>query len=148
MAYKYFIILFVFLNSNLFVNGNDICDYKPPGTILPHPDNCYAYYACINGVPVIFACASGTHFDPITLTCQNGTCPDTDIDCPLNDDPQNPTFIPSARRCAEYFICINGLPVKQKCREGLYFNAALNLCDFADCVECPSAPVQRCTVPI
>ncbi|XP_067646702.1 uncharacterized protein [Eurosta solidaginis] len=52
----------------------------------------------------------------------------------------NNIFITDIRNCSSYFICVNGQPIAQECRDGLYFDASTQSCVVSNsvCLSCNS----------
>ncbi|KFB41682.1 putative mucin-like protein [Anopheles sinensis] len=51
-------------------------------------------------------------------------------------DPNRPHFIKSPTQCSEYYICVNGKAILQKCQEGKYWSAKHFYCDDPKNVPC------------
>lgn len=58
-----------------------------------------------------------------------GVCPDT----PNTDVP---VYLPDSESCRIFYECDQGIPIKLSCRTGLYFNVALQTCDYLYRVDC------------
>lgn len=52
------------------------------------------------------------------------------LGCPSVDPPNRTVLLPNPDDCSSFFMCSNGVPILQKCPEGLFFNPYLNVCDF------------------
>jgi Chitin binding Peritrophin-A domain len=46
------------------------CEDAPPGTYLPHPENCSFYFVCVENRSYLQECGDGLVFDIFTLRCQ------------------------------------------------------------------------------
>jgi hypothetical protein len=61
--------------------------------------------------------------------CTESTCP--------NVDPFDHTILLcNVDDCSSFFMCSNGVPILQKCPEGLHFDADLYVCDWPQSVGC------------
>ena len=38
--------------------------------------------------------------------------------------------------CSKYYMCVNGIPVVQKCPAGLHFNPSIQACDYPESAGC------------
>ena len=65
--------------------------------------------------------------------------PKADVTCPENTDDGFPFFVPSPDNCEQYYICVHGEPSLQTCPDGLWFDPAVNVCNWPDQVgnRCP-----------
>ena len=50
-------------------------------------------------------------------------------------------FFPDVANCSTFYECVNGVAYHLPCEEDLFFNPAINVCDFPANVNCPSVPV-------
>ncbi|MDR2907462.1 MAG: carbohydrate-binding module family 14 protein [Bacteroidales bacterium] len=50
--------------------------------------------------------------------------------CPAVDPLDYTVILPDPEFCDTFFVCSNGVPIRQKCPEGLHFNAHLLVCDY------------------
>ncbi|KAK4002627.1 Uncharacterized protein APZ42_015340 [Daphnia magna] len=55
--------------------------------------------------------------------------------CPAND-VGTAVFFPDPTNCKNYYMCSWGVAHLKSCPDGLYWNKALNVCDFASNVIC------------
>lgn len=75
--------------------------------------------------------------------------PKADVTCPENTDDGFPFFVPSPDNCEQYYICVHGEPSLQTCPDGLWFDPAVNVCNWPDQVgnRCPAACLEPWTRP-
>ncbi|XP_055524349.1 peritrophin-1-like [Wyeomyia smithii] len=100
------------------------------------------YVTCIDGIPSVSTCESGTQFDASYEQCvvisTVEKAADVEIVCPETDTPEEPIYVAHPGRCYVYFICVNNVPHEQICPDGTYFNPAVNTCDLPEKVDCES----------
>ncbi|XP_001861005.2 probable chitinase 10 [Culex quinquefasciatus] len=73
-------------------------------------------------------------------------CSASDLVCPEQFDPQNPTFLPHAD-CTKYYVCNWLTPLERSCPEGLHWNPQANYCDYPVQAGCVAGPVVTSTTP-
>lgn len=59
-------------------------------------------------------------------------------------------FVRNSASCRSYYLCTGGKPVASTCPADLYFNAAQQLCDVqdrVDCIQCSPFGVQQIPHP-
>ncbi|KAJ3659503.1 hypothetical protein Zmor_011188 [Zophobas morio] len=56
-------------------------------------------------------------------------------DCPAVEG-QFPTFITDRSNCSVFYMCAHGIPVLKVCPNGLFFNPALEVCDWPQNAGC------------
>lgn len=67
-------------------------------------------------------------------------CPDAPLpDCP-DVDPTMAVFFPHPTSCSYYFECSNNIARCMPCPAGLYFNVAIDDCDYPDDSGCTAGP--------
>ncbi|PSN39603.1 hypothetical protein C0J52_06912 [Blattella germanica] len=67
-------------------------------------------------------------------------CPDAPLpDCP-NVDPEMAVFFPHPTSCSYYFECTNNIARCMPCPAGLYFNVAIDDCDYPEDSGCTAGP--------
>jgi hypothetical protein len=49
--------------------------------------------------------------------------------CPAVDPLNYTVILPNPEDCSSFIMCSNGVPILQKCLDGLYFNPKLDVCD-------------------
>ncbi|XP_043210478.1 chondroitin proteoglycan 2-like [Amphibalanus amphitrite] len=127
-------------------------------TLLPNPANCSTFYMCSHGVPYLYTCPAGLHFNKYTSTCDypwRARCTETEgtkalkrgaptakdpsaaLTCP-SVDGKYPTFLPNPYDCTSYYMCSHGVAYLYYCPAGLHFNRYINTCDYpyrAQCTE-------------
>lgn len=90
----------------------------------------------MGGSPVKLQCAENLEFDPISNNC----IPKTDSTCFINRCPAEHdllVFLPG-KYCPEYYVCVKGQPILQKCAAGMHWSAKNTRCEpisTANCVE-------------
>lgn len=79
-------------------------------------------------------------------------------ECKAHEDGE-PTFLPDSQDCRIFYECSNGVPIKQVCADGMYWDPSRNVCDDPKNVQCenkpmrekqnlkPRTPVGKCPVP-
>ncbi|MCE2196885.1 hypothetical protein GQ599_10170, partial [Streptococcus thermophilus] len=60
--------------------------------------------------------------------------------CPA-DDPTPPVYLADPNDCAYYCECSGGLAWSFECDPGLLFDDVLDVCDWADNVDCGNRPI-------
>lgn len=69
---------------------------------FPHQYSCQKYVICFHGNAIERDCAPGLHFSAVELKCmrpEDAKCNDSHL-CPLEDDIENPTFLPDGTDCS------------------------------------------------
>ncbi|MDR2906568.1 MAG: chitin binding domain-containing protein, partial [Bacteroidales bacterium] len=56
--------------------------------------------------------------------------------CPAIDPLDHTVLLPNPDDCPSFFMCSNGVPILQKCPEGLHYNAHLDVCDWPESAGC------------
>ncbi|XP_013774373.1 uncharacterized protein LOC106459308 [Limulus polyphemus] len=119
---------------------------------VPDPRDCGSFYECTSdGKPCKKICPAGLKFNAIKMTCdkpENYDCTVIERD-PRDNKVTTPIPKPSdpcARRsfglvrsptdCSKYINCGAVPRVEQMCPPGLYFNEAIQVCDFPYNVQC------------
>uniref|UniRef100_A0A182SLG7 Chitin-binding type-2 domain-containing protein n=1 Tax=Anopheles maculatus TaxID=74869 RepID=A0A182SLG7_9DIPT len=134
----------------IFVDARQMCDYGDrnacvncPATGIrnfPVSNSCTKFIQCIEGVQFERECPAGTMFDKAAEQCNVASAVQcVEVNCPAVDDPQNPVFVADPSDCQNYFICVSGEGVIQRCPTGTRFNPTLNVCDLETNVACPGA---------
>ncbi|XP_053675019.1 uncharacterized protein LOC128725307 [Anopheles nili] len=134
----------------VFVESTQMCDFGDRNACVTCPaqgiqnfpvaNSCTKFIQCIEGSQFQRECPAGTQFDASVGQCNIASvvgC--VDLDCPAQDDPNNPVFKPDPTDCQIYYICLNGEGVKQTCPPQTRFNPALGVCDLLANVPCPNA---------
>lgn len=70
------------------------------------------------------------------ITC----CSASDLTCPEQFDPQNPTFFPHPD-CTKYYVCNWQTLLERSCPMGLHWNHHYNYCDYPSQAGCIGGPV-------
>jgi hypothetical protein len=64
-----------------------------------------------------------------------------DSRCPAVDPCDHTVLLPNPGDCGSFFMCSHGVPILQKCPQGLHFNIHLNVCDWPQNAGCaPDTP--------
>lgn len=139
------------------------CTSQPDGTMFPDFERCQFFYICLDGETFNKQCPLEMFFDIEINNCNIGECSDSGEDpeqpitttrdptieegikCPPSNNLPELIFIPSGEVCERYFICVNGQPIRQLCRDGLYFNPEINKCDFPENVDCEFSKTENST---
>lgn len=105
---------------------------------VPVVNSCTDYIVCVNGVENPASCGAGFLFDKVLKNCNF----DYLVDCVVNScpdpavDPTTVTYIESTKDCNEFYICLNGEPMLQKCAPNFYFNPTTKRCALPADVQC------------
>ncbi|KAH8261308.1 hypothetical protein KR044_006994, partial [Drosophila immigrans] len=115
-------------------NSGQCCPGTCSGNDLQvDPQNCAAYYQCVNGQIVSQKCPSKTYFDSSIKAC----VVDSEGVCLPGDVKLDPTD------CTKYFVCCTGKFKPMSCPSGEYWNAGAGEC-AVDNGEC-NCNGQTCT---
>lgn len=117
--------------------------------LLPHPESCEQYVACVNGFPRVMECAPGLQWDQIREKCDlpaNVGCkiqvpePELNYVC----EPSTTYVTRHPNNCQQFIVCSNGVRRVNQCAESLLFDPVNLRCDFAANVNCvlPEATVD------
>jgi len=60
-------------------------------------------------------------------------------DCPLDDDPQNPTHLSYPSDCGKFYKCLGGWAYPMQCPAGLHWNDVAKLCDWPNEANCKTS---------
>lgn len=105
---------------------------------MPLPKTCDKYVSCYYGHMYLRKCESHQHFNRITGKCdaaKNVDC--VDNRCSIHSlDLGNATYVASAAKCENYYVCQEGKAKAMTCASGLYFSTKCNCCDLKSNVEC------------
>ncbi|XP_023242388.1 LOW QUALITY PROTEIN: uncharacterized protein LOC111640596 [Centruroides sculpturatus] len=116
------------------VNGTCDCDC----CFYPVPNDCTAYYLCLNFTKYKMHCGKGLHFNPMIENCdfkERVNC-SKDSHCPY----PNGRF-PHVESCSYYIECINWHPTIKKCPVGLQFDSEKQRCGWpGTCNKRPIIP--------
>uniref|UniRef100_A0A1I8M1M0 Chitin-binding type-2 domain-containing protein n=1 Tax=Musca domestica TaxID=7370 RepID=A0A1I8M1M0_MUSDO len=118
---------------------------EPKGR-FPHPEQCDAYYECVDGVAEEKLCPDGLVFNPRAKAAGEctyspfSTCKERTRLQPANGTEQCPRqfgFYPlgDPTKCGVYHNCAHGEATLTKCPEGLAFNVDSYQCDWPDLVK-------------
>lgn len=128
--------------------GNCVLSACPAKGIdfVPVVNSCTDYIVCVNGVENPASCGAGFLFDKVLKNCNS----DYLVDCVVNSCPDpavdpTVTYIESTRDCNEFYICLNGEPMLQKCAPNFYFNPTTKKCDLQANVQCAVSILISCT---
>lgn len=86
-------------------------------------------------------------FISVVLTILKSTHQQKDTVCAGVEDGN---FVRNSASCRSYFLCGGGKPVANNCPADLYFNAAQQICDVqdrVDCIQCSPFGVQQLPHP-
>ncbi|XP_047112119.1 mucin-5AC-like [Schistocerca piceifrons] len=122
---------------------------------LPHASNCSQFCKCDHGKPVTMDCPAGLHFNAVLEVCdwpQNAGCSGGSgtTSNPTSSTPSSSsaattqastsapssTHLPHRTNCGLYCRCNHGVPITEKCPDGLHFNAKLEVCDWPSDAGC------------
>uniref|UniRef100_A0A182JFJ9 Chitin-binding type-2 domain-containing protein n=1 Tax=Anopheles atroparvus TaxID=41427 RepID=A0A182JFJ9_ANOAO len=126
-------------------------------TVFPHETNCGMFYKCDLGRRCLLQCSAG-HFSPATGRCElpNVACCDPtipctgpsvcepDVNCPLTDNPNNPTVFGHGSDCSLFYKCDFGKRCLQQCSFG-HFSNTTGRCEWPNEACCD--PTVPCTGP-
>ncbi|XP_076679546.1 chitin-binding domain protein cbd-1-like [Andrena cerasifolii] len=140
----------------------------PPGndiTHIPHETDCELYYTCENGRKQLKECKNGLHFDEIKGVCilsEDVNCgsrasrktapllPDTDntydislTECPPKGSQEN-RKLPHQCMCDRYYLCKNGEPILQMCKNGTQYDYIREVCDDPKHFNCIRPIPEKC----
>lgn len=73
-------------------------------------------------------------------------CSASNLVCPEQFDPQNPTFFPQPD-CTKYYVCNWQTVVERNCPEGLHWNQQASYCDYPQQAGCVGGPAVSSTTP-
>uniref|UniRef100_A0A182NVR2 Chitin-binding type-2 domain-containing protein n=1 Tax=Anopheles dirus TaxID=7168 RepID=A0A182NVR2_9DIPT len=101
-----------------------------------------------------FGVVSGSEPTPWSCNlCPVGACV-TDSRCPLVDNPLNPTTLPHATNCNQFYMCSHGQACEMTCPAGLDWSQALRRCEWPNVACCnpavpclPGCPEVCTTIP-
>ncbi|XP_034108782.1 uncharacterized protein LOC117570956 [Drosophila albomicans] len=112
-----------------------ICSNKTNGALIPHLQNCRAYYNCSNTTTQLLYCPKGQYFDGTLLQCRLdlGQCKqqpmsDSETSLGLCTGLQHGAQLPHKLYCNLYYVCVRGLAISVQCEEQQRFNATLGSC--------------------
>lgn len=104
---------------------------------FPHDTFCDRYFLCWNGGMIERTCTFGLIWDQQNRWCdfpENVFCPN--MECPIPDDENQPSFLPNYSECNKYFMCFNGTKIPRTCANGLSWSRDKEWCDFNENVTC------------
>ncbi|KAL0870676.1 hypothetical protein ABMA27_005623 [Loxostege sticticalis] len=134
-----------------------ICAKEGSDGVLVAHEKCNNYYICDHGTPVAQTCPANLYFNPKNDECdwpKNVNCKGRIIPGPIKDenvgagnsDPSKAPYICAAKNssgvlvaheiCNNYYICVNGKPLAQRCPASLVFNPEKDECDWPKNVCC------------
>uniref|UniRef100_T1P7M4 Chitin binding Peritrophin-A domain protein n=1 Tax=Musca domestica TaxID=7370 RepID=T1P7M4_MUSDO len=136
------VVCFAMFGSMAFADS--LCP-EPKGR-FPHPEQCDAYYECVDGVAEEKLCPDGLVFNPRAKAAGEctyspfSTCKERTRLQPANGTEQCPRqfgFYPlgDPTKCGVYHNCAHGEATLTKCPEGLAFNVDSYQCDWPDLVK-------------
>ncbi len=64
--------------------------------------------------------------------------------CPAVDPLDHTVLLPNPADCSTFFSCSDGVPILMHCRDGLYFNAELDVCDWPQNAGCQAGSDNLC----
>ncbi|PSN39605.1 hypothetical protein C0J52_06910 [Blattella germanica] len=139
-------------------DGSSVCPSAPEpdcpdqdpalSVFFPHPYDCEWFFHCSNGVAYCKVCPSGLHWNPTLNTCdwpgQAGCTSSPSTGCPKPEEFKCPVPQPSyeiyysdySSNCSNFYQCSNGVVIKMSCPSGTRFDSTLQVCNYADQVEC------------
>lgn len=124
---------------------------------IASPTSCSLYYQCIEDVPFLLSCPRGLFFSEIIQTCDlpsNVICDSISTPkpplppTPNCENKPNNVFLPSPNSCSFYYQCIDNVPYLVSCPRGLYFNEAIQTCDFPSNVNCITSTESPTTATV
>lgn len=131
------------------------------GMYYPHKD-CKKYYICNNGKRTPGSCPDGTQFSQTLQTCdfeENVRCVSRKkylrlllqqykrsgifnaafLKASEGDVCEGLKVLPYPGKCSNYLECVHATMITRDCSEGLYFDPSLNICNWADQVDCKNS---------
>ena len=57
--------------------------------------------------------------------------------CPACPDVDEVVYLPSSSKCADYFVCEHGVPIRKTCPEGLHWDDSAKVCNWPDQISPP-----------
>ncbi|XP_050091536.1 uncharacterized protein LOC126575067 [Anopheles aquasalis] len=134
-----------------------LCDGVEGYGNVRHPNYCYRYYQCLDGVPYPMICEGDLIFDRERQVCdvqQNVQCevtPPPIVKPPptigICNDAPNGRLEANPLYCNQYYICVNEIGWRLVCPQGLWFDVERQQCSEAGSVECGLAPERPPTTP-
>ncbi|XP_068629061.1 uncharacterized protein [Battus philenor] len=140
----------VYQNKLLFLTTRDpavkinpLCNGKREP--IPSPEKCYKFLNCWDGWASEEECPDGLMFS------NNGYCDYSfNVDCAnrkVKDiiEPrcrQDFLTFRNETNCNEFFVCINGLPVRFKCPSDLHYSTCRGVCEFKETANCNSSSIS------
>ncbi|XP_042875684.1 uncharacterized protein LOC122255573 [Penaeus japonicus] len=130
-------------------NSGDICDCEC--CVKPHPTDCTAYYYCEPGhLAEYFKCSEGLVFHPEVRQCVlqvqypqcqigSGDNDECDFTCPIAEG-----LYAHPRDCNKWVYCSNSEAFIKHCPDNLHFDAAKQVCDWPNNVQCTQQPEATC----
>ena len=62
-------------------------------------------------------------------------------ECPEDNEGEE-TYLPSDTSCSQYFQCVHGVPVMRECPDGLQWDQANSICNWADQISPPCTGIS------
>ncbi len=63
--------------------------------------------------------------------------------CPKEDPPGHTVLIADPSDCTAFFVCVNGVPIKMHCPDGLHFSDELDVCEWPRDAKCELRGVSK-----
>ncbi|XP_070142003.1 chondroitin proteoglycan 1 [Drosophila kikkawai] len=134
------------------------CEGVPNGKLVPYPDDCTKFIACVQPYPLVYDCVVGQEFSaalercmapwyancsiiltttqtPLTSTTE---AEDTTLPNSFCDDKSEGTLVPYPNNCSKYIVCQEPIPVGFACPEDEEFSPIDFICMDAQLAKCNS----------
>merc|ERR1712061_806447 len=112
----------------------ELCDHHL--TFL-HPSNLILSMSSSTSLALLLICSVVymTSSSPLSRSLVGSIqAMDTAVQCPANNDV--PTYFPNPEDCHSFYQCDWGTPHLKTCPGDLYFDPALNVCNYSSQVNC------------
>ncbi|KAH8239752.1 hypothetical protein KR032_007554, partial [Drosophila birchii] len=134
----------------------DPCEGVPNGKLVPYPNDCTKFIACVQPYPLVYDCVIGQEFSAALERCMapwyaNCSIILTTTQAPLTTEPQETplpnsfcddksegTLVPYPNNCSKYIVCQDPIPVGYACPENEEFSPIDLICMDAKQADCNS----------
>ncbi|KAH8296892.1 hypothetical protein KR054_012626, partial [Drosophila jambulina] len=134
----------------------DPCEGVPNGKLVPYPDDCTKFIACVQPYPLVYDCVVGQEFSAVLERCMapwyaNCSVILTTTQVPLTsttelaetplpnsfcDGKSEGTLVPYPNNCSKYIVCQDPIPVGFACPESEEFSPINLICMDAQLADC------------
>ncbi|CAH1118413.1 unnamed protein product [Phaedon cochleariae] len=121
----------------------EVTDPYEDAQLLPHENDCNAFYKCFNGKKYLMSCPGILQFNPKIFVCDwpmNVKCrarvQSTEESstlstlCPQTRCQESTVYLPHPKDVRHYIRCENGKEVAEECPDGLVFDPNIHTCNF------------------